>query len=201
VPNAESLIARRASCALAALICLWPRPAFADPQANAALTVGGAGVGSEGQFWDHAEFCMGLRGDVLFGREETLDFGAGPYLEVGTYAFDELSFGGGGSVLFPVHESLPLVASVGAFGRYGDDDFGVEPGISGTIFWGSRSYNFHHNYVMAAGLLVGYRYAFGESKESVFTIAAQIDLALLGLPFVALAGAIRGPSSEAAPIE
>lgn len=187
--------------ALALVATLASRRAAADPQANAALTIGGAAVGSEGEFWDHAEFIMGLRGDVLFGREDVRDFGAGPYVDVGTFAFDELVFGGGASLLMPVHESLPLVASVGAFGRYGDDDFGVEPGITGSLFWGTRSYNFHENYVLAAGLLLGYRYTFGESHESALWLSAQIDLALLGLPFVALVGLMRGPSSEAAPIE
>ncbi|HZO17068.1 MAG TPA: hypothetical protein VFB62_27515 [Polyangiaceae bacterium] len=187
--------------AIAMTLCLVAPCALADPQANSAITIGGAGVGSEGEFWDHAEFHMGLRADVLFGREETRDFGGGPYVEFGTFAFDELSFGGGGSVLFPIHESLPLVASLGAYGRYGDDEFGLEPGITGSIFWGTRSYNFHHNYVLAAGLLVGYRYTFGESRESALVISAQLDLALLGLPFVALIGLMRGPSSEAAPIE
>jgi hypothetical protein len=183
------------------VVISWSRGSAAEPQANAALTVGGAGVGSEGAFWDHAEFHIGLRSDVLFGRDATADFGGGPYVEIGTLAFDELQIGGGGSLLFPVHPSLPMIASAGAFGRIGDDDFGFEPGIAGSLFWGSRSYNFHANYVMALGLLVGYRHSFGSSRESALLVSAQIDLAVLGLPFVALAGAARGPSSEAAPIE
>lgn len=175
--------------------------AFAEPQGNASLTVGGAGVGADGEFWDHSEFHVGLRGDVMFGRDESSDFGIGPYGELGTFAFDELQFGGGASVLLPIHGSLPFVASVGGFARAGDDDFGVEPGISGSLFWGSRSYNFHANYVIALGLLVGYRATFGESKESMLLIATQLDLAFIGIPIVALVNVIRGPTDEARPIE
>ena len=53
---------------------------------------------------------------------------------------------------------------------------------------------------MAAGLSVGYRYSFGRSKQSVFLVAAQLDLAVIGLPFVMLADAIRGVSDDAKPI-
>jgi hypothetical protein len=175
--------------------------AHADPQANASMTLGGAGVGTEGQFWDHPEMHLGARGDVLFGRDGVSDFGAGPYVEVGTLAFDELQFGLGGSVLLPVNDHFPLVASAGGFGRVGDDDYGLEPGICGALFWGSRSYNFHANYVMAGGLLVGFRQSFGESHESALLIAAQLDLAFMGIPLVMLVDWMRGPSPEAAPIE
>ncbi|RLB57304.1 MAG: hypothetical protein DRI90_18115 [Deltaproteobacteria bacterium] len=174
--------------------------AAAEPQANAGLTLGGAAVGPAGEAWDHGEFHLGLRGDTLFGRDDAFDFGIGPYAEIGTMAFDELQFGGGASLLLPVHASLPLVASVGAFGRVGDDDYGVEPGFSGALFWGSRSYNFHANYVMTVGLSVGYRQTFGQADESALLIAAQLDLAALGLPLVALINVLRGPTAEAAPL-
>jgi hypothetical protein len=177
------------------------RSAAADAQGNAALTIGGAGVGQNGEFWDHPEFHMGLRGDAIFGREGGYDFGAGPYAEVGTMAFDELQFGGGVSVLFPVHDTLPLIASVGPYGRYGDDDFGLEPGLAGAIFWGSRSYNFHEGYIMSWGLSVGYRHSLGESQESMLLVAAQIDLVSLGVPFIMLVNLMRGPTDEASNIE
>ena len=137
----------------------------------------------------------------MFARDDPWDFGVGPYLELGTFAFDELQFGGGASVHLPIHETFPFVASVGPYARYGDDDFGLEPGIATALFWGSRSYNFHDNYIMAVGLSVGYRASFGESKESALLVTAHVDIALLGLPFVALVGAIAGPTEEAARIE
>jgi hypothetical protein len=157
-------------------------------------------VGPDGEL-DHAEFHLGLRGDVLFARCDPGDFGVGPYAEVGTFALDELQMGGGASVLFPIHEALPLIASFGAYGRVADDDFGGEPGLAGTLFWGTRSYNFHDNYVLTAGLLVGWRQTLGESRESHFLVSAQVDLAVLALPFIALVAAIRGPSEDAQPLE
>jgi hypothetical protein len=176
-------------------------PAQGDPQSTVGLTIGGAGVGPEGEFWDHAEFHLGMRGDVLFGRCDPTDFGVGPYVEIGTFAFDELQMGGGASLLLPIHEELPLIASFGAYGRVADDEFGGEPGVAGTLFWGTRSYNFHENYVLTAGLLFGWRQSLGDSRESHFWIAAQIDLAVLALPFVALVSLMRGPSEEAQPLE
>jgi hypothetical protein len=187
--------------AIMLVVLSWAATAGAEPQANTGLVIGGAGVGAEGEFWDHAEFHVGLRGDVMLGRDDPDDFGAGPYVDVGTFAFDELTFGGGGQLLLPVFDALPLVLSAGAYARIGNDDFGLEPGIIGALFWGSRSYNFHANYVMAIGLLAGYRYTFGESRESALVVAAQVDLALIGMPFILLVNVIRGPTSEAAPIE
>jgi hypothetical protein len=185
---------------VAVMVTVSPR-AHADPQSTVGLTIGGAGVGAEGEFWDHAEFHLGLRGDILFARCDPTDFGVGPYVEVGTFAFDELQMGGGASLLMPIHEALPLIASFGAYGRVADDEFGGEPGVAGTLFWGTRSYNFHDNYVLTAGLLFGWRQSLGDSQESHFWIAAQIDLAVLALPFVALVSLMRGPSEEAQPLE
>jgi hypothetical protein len=176
-------------------------PAWAEPQANASLTLGGAGVGSEGRFWDGAEFHLGVRSDVLLGRSSVTDVGVGPYVELGTFAFDDLQFGGGASLLLPVTEHFPLVASFGPFGRWADDDFGLEGGLGGALFWGSRSYNFHDNYVMVGGLLVGFRGSLGPSHESMLVIALQADLAFIGLPLVGLADLMAGPSKETAPIE
>ena len=173
----------------------------AEPQATVGLTTGVGAVGSDGEFWDHGEFHLGVRSDVMFLREDPYDFGLGPYVELGTFAFDEFQFGGGGSVLLPIHEHLPLVASVGAFGRLGDDDFGLEPGLAGTLFWGSRSFNFHANYGLTAGLLVGYRQSFGDSRESTLMVAAQLDFAVLALPVIMLVDMARGTSEEAAPLE
>ena len=176
------------------------RRAEAEPQGNASLTIGGAAVGDHGRFWGHAAFHLGLRGDVMFLRGKAGDFALGPYVEVGTLAFSEVQLGGGISALLPVTNTFPLVASVGAFGRYGNDGFGPEPGVSGALFWGTRSFNYTANYVMAAGLLVGFRQSLGESKESALLIAAQLDLAAMGLPIVALINLMRGPTAAARPL-
>ncbi|HHH10663.1 MAG TPA: hypothetical protein ENK23_01115 [Sorangium sp.] len=175
-------------------------PLWAEPQATVGLTAGVGVVGEQGAPPNHGEFHLGLRSDVMFLRSDPYDFGLGPYVELATFAFDEFQFGGGASLHIPIHEDLPLVASVGAFGRLGDDDFGLDPGFAGALFWGSRSYNFHANYGLTAGLLVGYRQTFGPSQESTLLIAAQLDLALLALPVIMLIDLARGPSAEAAPL-
>jgi len=174
--------------------------ARAEPQASAGVTVGLAGVGLDRQLWDSTVFHLGLRGDVLFGRAANDDFGVGPYAEVLTHAFDEIQTGAGVSVLAPIHDSFPLVLSTGVYGRWSDDARGVEPGIAAALFWGGRSYNFHSRYGMSTGLLAQGRFGLGGSKETAVVLAAQLDLALLALPFVYLFEAAKGPSPEAAPV-
>ncbi|MCC6551503.1 MAG: hypothetical protein IT372_00600, partial [Polyangiaceae bacterium] len=158
--------------------------ARAEPQWTAGLTAGAAGVAVDRAFWDRTVFHLGLRGDVLFGRDENADVGAGPYAELLTHAFDEVQLGAGGSLLLPVLDSLPIVLSAGAYARKGDDDFGVEPGLAAALFWGSRSYNFHSDYVMSGGLLAEMRLGLGESKETSIVVGAQLDLALMAMPIV-----------------
>lgn len=177
-------------------------PAFAEPQASVGLTIGAAGEGYNHQFWKRrTAFHMGFHGDVLFGRSSTSDFGIGPYAEILTHAFDEVQFGGGVSGLLPVLDTFPMVLSFGGYGRKGKDKFGVEPGIAGEFFWGSRSYNFHSNYVLSGGLLAQLRYGLGPSRETSIVIAAQVDLGLLALPFLFIYTAVKGTSGEAAPIK
>jgi hypothetical protein len=155
----------------------------------------------ERKIWDETVFHLGLRSDVLFGRSSTSDFGIGPYVEVSTHAFDEVQFGGGVSVLLPVIDYLPVVVSAGAYGRKGDDDFGVEPGLTGQLFWGSRSYNFHARYVMSIGLIGQMRYGLGESRETSIVIGAHLDVVAMSLPFLFLINAFRGGSSDTRNVE
>jgi len=175
--------------------------AQAEPQGTAGLTIGVAGRGYEREIWDETAFHLGVRGDVLFARSGARDFGVGPYVEVFTHAFDEIQFGGGGSLLVPVIEFLPMVVSAGVYGRHGDDGHGLEPGIAGQLFWGSRSYNFHSSYGMAFGVLGQLRWGLGDSRETSVVIAAQLDVAALSLPFIFLVEAARGGSADADPIE
>jgi hypothetical protein len=181
---------------LPAMVLLAPQPAQADPQATAGLTIGAAGAGLKREIWDTSLFHMGLRGDVLFGRSMNSDFGFGPYAEVLTHAFDEIQFGGGVSVLLPVIDYLPIVVSAGAYGRRGDDDFGLEPGLTGQLFWGSRSFNYHANYVMTGGLIGQMRYGLGASRETSIVVGAQLDLVVLSLPALFVINAIRGGSKD-----
>lgn len=199
------MFARAASALLGAAIVAHAALAQAEPQATVGLTVGVAGAGLDRAIWKSTAFHLGLHGDVLFGRSRNQDFGLGPYVEVLTNGFDEIQFGGGLSGLVPVLDTFPLVLSVGAYGRKGWSDapvplraggFGLEPGLAGTLFFGSRSYNFHAPYVMTAGLFGQMRYGLGASRETSIVVGAQIDLAILSLPFVFLINAVRGGSSE-----
>ena len=174
--------------------------AHADPQGTAALTIGVAGVGQDREIWDDSVFHLGIHGDVLFGRSRNSDFGVGPYLEVATHAFDELQFGGGISTLLPVIDYLPMVLSTGAYGRIGDDEYGLEPGLAVELFWGSRSYNFHSSYVMAAGIMAQFRLGLGESKETAFVLGAELDFVAMSLPFLFIINALRGGSTDTDPV-
>lgn len=173
-------------------------PARAEPQGTAALTVGVAGTGVDNAVWQVTKLHLGLRGDMLFGRSGGHDFGIGPYAELGTLGFSDVQLGAGASVLLPVSDILPIVVSGGGYGRLGPA--GLEPGVAAELFWGSRSYNFSASYVMAAGLLLEARYGLGSSHETALILGAQLDLAAMSLPFVLLANAIRGGSSEARPV-
>jgi hypothetical protein len=185
---------------LALVLALFAPSAHAEPQASVGLTLGLAGAGGAHKFWQQTDFHLGLHGDVLFGRSNTRDFGFGPYAELLSHAFDDVQFGGGASVLFPLFDPFPLVLSGGAYGRAARAFPAVEPGLAAELFFGSRSYNFDANYVMSGGLIAQLRYGLGASRETSIVIGAQADLALLALPFVFLVNAARGGSSATAPV-
>jgi hypothetical protein len=163
--------------------------AGADPQVNAGLRTGVAGVG-DNAWWDRTRFHLGAHGDVMLGRSKNADFGLGPYAEIFTN-WGDLQLGAGASAHLPIHSVLPIVLSAGAYGRKNPND-GWEPGVSAELFWGSRSYNYEAPYVMVGGLVVGLRQGLGDSKERSIIIAAHIDAGLLSAPFVLLYEAIRG---------
>lgn len=197
--------------ALLAAAALVAGRAAAEPQLTAGLTVGLAGVAPatpdkplaaapSRAFWKQTDFHLGLRTEVLFFRDRNDQFGLGPYAEVLTHAFDEIQLGGGASLLVPVLDNLPIVVSGGLYARKADDGYGFTPGVAGTVFWGSRSHNFEAPYGLGAGLVGELRYGLGPNHETAIVIAAQLDVVALTLPFVLLASALHGPSSEAAPI-
>src|SRR5690348_3949815 len=135
----------RAAAALvgAFVVALRVAPAAAEPQATVGLTMGAAGAGLNRSIWQTTAFHLGVHGDVLFGRSRNSDFGLGPYAELLTNGFDEIQFGGGVSGLLPVLDTFPIVLSAGAYGRQAKGGFGLEPGLAGELFFGSRSFNFH----------------------------------------------------------
>ncbi len=180
-----------AGVALAATLSV---PAAADPQWNASLVTGVCGVGTHQSWWQHTCWYNGVRGDVLFGRSRYSDIGVGPYVDVTTAGFDDLRLGGGGTVLLPITSYIPIGLSAGGYAR--KSDVGWEPGVSSWLFIGSRSYNFHSSYIMAGGLLIGAQYGLGETHETTFVIAAQVDALAIALPFLLGYEWLRGPPDE-----
>lgn len=179
-----------------AAVVLASRIAHADPQFNAGLTIGAAGVGYEHAIWKETDFHLGMRTDLTFLRNKNSDFGLGPYLELQSLAFRDVQFGGGASLVVPVLDSLPIVVSAGGYARKGVEGYGLEPGVAGELFWGSRSYNFNANYVLVAGVFGQVRYGLGETKQTAIVIGARVDFAMIALPFLFLINAARGGSHD-----
>ena len=69
--------------------------------------------------------------------------------------------------------------------------FSWEPGLATTLFFGSRSYNFHSWYNLGLGIFVQARYGLGDAKQGELIFGAQIDFALLAYPFIFAYEAIR----------
>jgi hypothetical protein len=174
--------------------------ARAEPQSSVALTIGVAGVGEQRAYWDETVLHLGAHADFLFGRSKPTDFALGPFLELGTLGFNDFQFAGGASGLLPIFETFPLVVSLGGYGR-ATGTWGVEPGLVGQLFWGSRSYNYHSIYGMSAGLVGQLRFGLGSAKDTAIIVGAQLDLAAMSLPFIYLYKVLAGPSREAAPVE
>ncbi len=168
--------------------------AHADPQWNASALAGVCGRGADGSHWDDTCFYTGIHGDVLLGRNRNSDFGVGPYLQFTTAAFDDIRLGGGGSLLLPVSAYFPIVLSAGGLARH---DEKWTPGVQGSVFFGSRSYNFHSSYSLAGGIVLGYEQELRDQKSNAIVIVAQIDALFVALPFIAGYQWIRGgPGTE-----
>jgi hypothetical protein len=126
-------------------------------------------------------YHFGARLDMLLFRERPDMMALGPYIDVATHAFDTFETGGGASWLVPAGETA-FVFSGGMFAR--TSRFGWEPGVAGTIFWGSRSYNYHGNYGLGLGLFAQGRYGLGDGRQADAILGLQLDLAYLALPFL-----------------
>ncbi len=193
--------ATRAAAAIVLLASmLAPGEVFADPQANVGLVLGAAGRGQHARVFEEPAFHGGFHADVLFARDSNTDFGVGPYVDVVTQQFDEVQVGHGVSVLFPIIDTFPIVASVGTYLRAADDDFDIQPGIAGTLFFGSRSYDYEDSYVMAFGLVAQVRAGLDDRRQTSFILALHVDTLFLASPIVFIAEAIDGGSREVDPV-
>ncbi len=178
---------RRTLAGLIVAALLLPRAASATPQLGAELTTGVAltDLRAEGP---RTAFHLGGRFDALFLREGPRDMALGPYVDVATAAFDTFESGGGVEWLIPI-DATAFILSAGAFAR--TSRFGWEPGAAGTIFWGSRSFNYHSAYAVGAGLFTQGRYGLGDGHQGDVIFGAQIDLEYFALPVVFLVNAFR----------
>lgn len=143
----------------------------------------------------HGQAHWGGRADVLFLRSRGTDMAIGPYVDVATSSFHDVDAGGGAEWLLPVRDDLPLVLSAGAFVRNGEGRAWA-PGLEGTLFWGSRSYNYHSWYGMAVGLFAQARYLPGAPSQADVVFGVQIDGELLVMPSLLLLGLARTPSNH-----
>jgi len=162
-------------------LLVWARPAGAEPQASVGLT-GGASFGVVGPE-SETTLHLGARADVLLLRQRERDMAVGPYVDVGTPGFHDVALGGGGEWLIPVTEDVPVVASAGVFARPGAGA-AWRPGIEGTVFCGSRSYNFHSWYGLGAGVFVQSRWLPGSPATLDVVAGVQVDVALVAMPFL-----------------
>lgn len=179
---------RRSLCSLAAAaLVLAAAPASATPQLTSGVTTGAAltDLRTNGP---RLAYHLGGRLEMLFLREGPRDMALGPYVDVATEAFDTFEAGGGLSWLVPVDPTV-FVFSAGPFAR--TSRFGWEPGAEATIFWGSRSFNYHSAYTIGIGLFLQGRYGFGEGHQADAIAGVQIDLEYFVLPFLLAYEAVR----------
>ena len=173
---------------------LFVGTAMAEPQANVGVTAGMAGRGTQGDWWGHSGFHLGARGGRAVRPVRERGFRLGAVCGGNDIVRRRLCRGG---VEWPVAGTFVLADCALCWGvcveRTGG---GWEPGASGQLFWGSRSYNFHGSYVLAAGLSLQGRYGLGDSEERTIIIAAHLDGEVLSLPLVLLYQVVAGPSAE-----
>lgn len=144
------------------------------------------GVGEDGAVWQDTRFCGGLTADLLFLRERNSDFGFGPYVEVSSAGFWDARYGGGLSLLAPVHPDFPLVLSAGL---YGHETQSLAVGAS--LFFGMRSYNFHGNYNLSFGLFGSVLRDLDAPNSLLTTVGVELDGFLLAAPFLLAFEALR----------
>lgn len=164
--------------------------AWADPQANLGITTGLALQDVAGPRSLDPAFHVGGRADVLFLRSKPGQMALGPYADVATAGFTNVDAGAGLEWLLPVTTDMPLVLSAGAFARNGDGRSWA-PGMEGTAFFGSRSFNFHSWYGLTVGLFVQGRWVPDPPATADVVIGLQLDAELFVLPALLLYGALH----------
>lgn len=175
---------------LAGLLATTPASeARADPQLSVYTTQGAAFQ------WPRAgptqvAYDLGIRGDLLVLRRRDSDMAVGPYVGLSTTGLRAVALAGGVEWLAPVIEGAPFILGVGGFVRSAPGD-GWSPGVAASLFWGSRSYNFHSIYGLTAGVFVEGRLGTGAVRERDVVAGVRVDLELLALPFILAYQALR----------
>lgn len=181
-------------CLAAALLSILslaaPSRALATPQVTSAVSVGGGARDRAPGGWVGV-FSLALRADVLFGPATPYAARVGPFVSVRSDAFDDLVPAAGVSVQLPVSATFPLVASAGV----GLDVTTASPNavVLGRLWWGTRSYNYHAVYGIAAGLWVEARRFVGEPSRTDVIVGIDVDLEVFALPVAFLVGWSRTP--------
>ncbi len=161
--------------------------AVAAPQLGAELTTGAALTDLRASNAPRLAYHLGGRFDLLLLRDRAGTMALGPYVDVATAGFDTFETGGGLEWLVPAGDTA-FVFSAGGLAR--TSRFGWEPGVAGTIFWGSRSFNYHSAYALGVGLFAQGRYGFGDGKQTDAILGVQVDLEYLALPALFLYEAV-----------
>jgi hypothetical protein len=163
--------------------------AHAEPQVSAGATTGAALTDFRADNGPRLAYHLGARADVLFLRDRAGAMALGPYVDVATAAFDTFEAGGGASWLIPAGDTA-FILSAGGFAR--TSRFGWEPGAASTLFWGSRSFNYHGIYNLGVGLFAQGRYGLaGDGRQADAILGVQIDFEYFALPFLFAYQALR----------
>jgi len=174
-------------CAAAILV---PSPAAAEPQASLGLTTGGVLQNAFGPGSSSGAFHFGGRADVLFLRSRGDQMAIGPYIDAATASLHDFDAGGGLEWLLPIRDDLPIVLSAGALCRNGEGHSWT-PGAEATVFFGSRSYNFHSWYGLAFGLFAQTRWIPSSPTVADMVFGVQIDGEFIAMPSMLIISALR----------
>jgi len=184
-------VLRRAAAAASLACCagLLTREASARPQWSVSGQVGVSGDSDGKRVWQSTRLDLGLRTELLLGRDEPNQLGVGPYVEARTSAFVLGDFGGGVFGLIPIAATYPLWLGAGGFARFRDGAW-----VGGGDFWlawGARSYNYTGDYGMAYGLFADARAVAGPQSGIDVIFGVTLDLEALALPFIFLGSAMK----------
>jgi hypothetical protein len=168
------------------LLSAAPHVAHAAPQFNLALIPGVAFSPDK----PRVAFSGRLHSDVILGRTSSGSLGAGPALDVGSFAFSDLRVAPALSVQLPT-DPVSLVLTLGPLCR-----FEPQPSMGGSfrLFIGARAYNHFSSYSPALGVDLSLEATRGPSPHYFAAASAHVDLEWLSLPALIAISWLRGPT-------